>query len=797
MRPIRLEMEGFTSFRDRTIVDFEDVDLFVLTGPTGAGKSSVIDAMIFALYGSIPRLDDRRAVAPVISRGMLEARVRLDFAVGGKQYTAVRVVRARSGGANTPEARLEDAAGNTLAIGADELTAKVGGILGLSFEHFTKSVVLPQGDFSELLHEIPSKRQDLLVRLLGTELYERIARRASQRETTSKALADELVRDINQLEASGISDQGLKLAIEREKKLDHLVRRLEAQQPKFECLRETMRRAKEECADIEVRLDLLREVRTPQGVPELAGKIAEERRTVRQAKEVHVKSIEARGHIQSDLAKLPREADLRLDLQHYENLEKSRSKRGEEASLLKKEREDLKIAHAQLEKEGASVEDAERAKRSMENEHRAYHLASGLKGGDQCPVCHQDVVELPMLEVPGEIEEVEIQLGEAKENRKCAETKLVDAQSAVAARERSFKYWEDQVKLLESELKDTNSPEDLMASLGQVIKATGALQKADKKEKKDLDQLTNAEGVLGALVEDENLAWKEYDAQRDWLAQMNPPSTDREDLAAAWKDLVAWSNEQARKQRAIYVKGEKARKTAAAAMNELRESIAEWCRDADVTLGDGEGPLTACGRELGLQTGEVGRIERALDDLNKKRYERELRRRECKVAAELARHLGARHFEGWLMAQVLNQLCVGASIELRKLSSGSYSLDLDENNKFLVVDHRNADERRPVKTLSGGETFLASLSLALALSEHLADLAVGGTAKLEALFLDEGFGTLDTDTLDVVISAIEELGSRGRMVGVVTHVKDLAERIPVRYEVTKEGNRSSIERVET
>ena len=63
MRPIRLEMEGFTSFRDHTVVDFEDADLFVLTGPTGAGKSSVIDAITFALYGSVSRLDDRRAVA--------------------------------------------------------------------------------------------------------------------------------------------------------------------------------------------------------------------------------------------------------------------------------------------------------------------------------------------------------------------------------------------------------------------------------------------------------------------------------------------------------------------------------------------------------------------------------------------------------------------------------------------------------------------------------------------------------------------------------------------------------------
>jgi exonuclease SbcC len=194
--------------------------------------------------------------------------------------------------------------------------------------------------------------------------------------------------------------------------------------------------------------------------------------------------------------------------------------------------------------------------------------------------------------------------------------------------------------------------------------------------------------------------------------------------------------------------------------------------------------------------GEVRRIEDGLESLKQKRIDLKRIRRETEVAADIARHLDARNFERWLMAQVLELLCVGATSELRKLSNDAYSLTLDERNDFLVIDHRNADERRPVKTLSGGETFLASLSLALALSEHLADLAVGGAAKLEALFLDEGFGTLDSDTLDVVISAIEELGSHGRMVGVVTHVKELAESIPVRYEVTKQGNRSSIERIE-
>jgi exonuclease SbcC len=75
-------------------------------------------------------------------------------------------------------------------------------------------------------------------------------------------------------------------------------------------------------------------------------------------------------------------------------------------------------------------------------------------------------------------------------------------------------------------------------------------------------------------------------------------------------------------------------------------------------------------------------------------------------------------------------------------------------------------------------------------------MAANGAARLESMFLDEGFGTLDADTLDVVTTAIEELGASGRLVGVVSHVEDLAERLPVRFEVSRAGNASTIERVD-
>jgi exonuclease SbcC len=167
---------------------------------------------------------------------------------------------------------------------------------------------------------------------------------------------------------------------------------------------------------------------------------------------------------------------------------------------------------------------------------------------------------------------------------------------------------------------------------------------------------------------------------------------------------------------------------------------------------------------------------------------------EAVVADSLANHLKATGFERWLVSEALDLLVDGASATLRGLSSGQYSLTRDERNEFLVIDHRNADERRPAKTLSGGETFQASLALALALADQLAGLAAGGAAKLESIFLDEGFGTLDPETLATVADTIEALGNEERMVGIVTHVRELAERVPVRFEVTKTARTSGVER---
>src|ERR1700688_2053604 len=107
MRPVRLVAEGFTTFRDPIDVKFEGADFFALVGPTGSGKSSVLDAICFALYGCVPRYDNNTLVEPAITQGAREARISLTFEIDGEEYVATRIVQRTKTGASTREARLE------------------------------------------------------------------------------------------------------------------------------------------------------------------------------------------------------------------------------------------------------------------------------------------------------------------------------------------------------------------------------------------------------------------------------------------------------------------------------------------------------------------------------------------------------------------------------------------------------------------------------------------------------------------------------------------------------------------
>ncbi|MGB0563418.1 MAG: AAA family ATPase [Spirulinaceae cyanobacterium] len=166
-------------------------------------------------------------------------------------------------------------------------------------------------------------------------------------------------------------------------------------------------------------------------------------------------------------------------------------------------------------------------------------------------------------------------------------------------------------------------------------------------------------------------------------------------------------------------------------------------------------------------------------------------KQQAEVYKTLAQDLKTDQFQAFLLESWEHELVARATVLLQELSQDRYRLSFSSRGDYQVHDRWNADETRSVRTLSGGETFAASLSMALALSEKLS-LGV----ELGSLFLDEGFGTLDQESLESVYQILESLRQRDRLIGVITHIANLAERLPTRLVIEKRETGSTV-KVET
>ena len=189
----------------------------------------------------------------------------------------------------------------------------------------------------------------------------------------------------------------------------------------------------------------------------------------------------------------------------------------------------------------------------------------------------------------------------------------------------------------------------------------------------------------------------------------------------------------------------------------------------------------------------IGAQEKTIEELTDALAQREALSDEIQTAFEELERWGnlqdaipANDLRDFALDIMFKQVSRIANAQLEYLTLERYQLKVEGIGKLTIIDRWNANEERPVETLSGGESFLTSLALALALSE-----LSRGRSQIHSLFLDEGFGTLDAETLDVAIAALEGLQMQGRSIFLISHIGELTRRIPVRIGVEKMGNGSS------
>ena len=683
-----------------------------------------------------------------------------------------------------------------LADRVTEIEKQVERIVGLDYDAFTRSVVLPQGQFDAFLKGEAKERRKILVALLNLHVYERMQEAANRRAGDARREAEFIGGQLGSdyAEATPAALESKRTAQSRGRGGPRLGR--DGAHPPH---RGRRRRAALAHGARREALALAHE--SAQATEALAR--AEKRAPRAAAAERRARAGEARasgalvaglpvdeGRLSVLLDARPRVRAARRPADQARGGSKRRPRGRPRRSRLaattaKAAEKAVAPAEKAVPRPEPALDAAQAEREALHRQHAAQELRRTLKPGEPCPVCTQAVVLLPPAAAPA--------LGDAEARVRAAQARSRRRPTPAfrgAARRRSA--------LEASRRASSPSPPRPTRQLGEIDQelasvraaigpagfAESALRRARGPAAADRDGAappSKRRARRGPRPRPTGSAWPRSSRASPPASPRPTPRSPRpasgpralrqrreaaqatvDDAMRGVSELVARARPGASRPPPAATRPTRSRPSAAAAQTELAACAATAAR-------------------LGAEAAELERrIARAAELLEKKKT----LDASAAVAQTLAQHLRADQFLAYVLEEALRRLAADGSRHLRQLSQGRYSLEC-EGQEFSVVDHWNADARRSVKTLSGGETFLASLGLALALAESLASLSAADRVgeALESLFLDEGFGTLDPETLGQVVQAIEALQGGERMVGVITHLPELAEQMPARVSV--------------
>lgn len=846
MLPIRLEMKNFLPYRSPEPVRFEGVHLACLTGVNGAGKSSLLDAITWALWGKARARRDE----DLVHLGQQDMYVQLDFEHEGQVYRVIRRRTRRQRGSGTLDLFVQDEDEQFNLISEPNMRAtqaRIDSLLRLDYETFVHSAFLKQGKADAFTTKTPRERKQILSDILGLaqwEVYEAAVK--EQLKTIDSELRVFELR-LQEIEVDLAQEPGLQVALvqaeraeaearrelhaaeERLKEYEHAPKEMLATHERLAEVNQRLAGCQSEATDVRKTLEYHQE------------RITEYETTLNAREEIergHAALHQARATDHaladqlrqlSDFDKQQHElemmlqterADLENECSRYEERIKQleqKLQRGAETGIevvqaevlelqaLEQTREALQTQTGQLGEERAELEATNRALHAemLSLKDRLTRLQETDEAN--CPLCGQPLDTAHLAELVTQLSAEGTQRGdqyrannqrlkqiaeEAKTSRQQLGEieghlkRLPALMERLGALQMQVDQAQDAAGQLDDERKGLQTARDLLERGDYGHKTRAKLQKLEAKRV-----------ALGYDAESHDAARQQLETYREYERRYYELETAAKELPGVKALYEEGAARLGRLEKSIG-EDEQAIKALEARIAELQTQVEEYAaRDAEVKT------LRASAENAYQELVNARQELDALEKLRLRKAEMEQRaehkRYEKALYEELGKAFGKNGIPAMMIESAIPELENAANILLGRMTAGRMALRFTTQREKVTggmaetLDIEIADElgTRGYELYSGGEAFRIDFAIRVALSQLLARRA---GARLRTLFIDEGFGTQDADGRDRLVEAITAIQEDFDMILVITHIDELRDSFPVHVVVDKTAEGSQV-----
>ena len=868
MRPERLRISAFGPYAGQEDLDFSALGnhtLFLICGPTGAGKSTILDAMCYALYGktsgAVRSGEDLRSNYVGYDR---KTYVEFDFAIGDRHYRIYRsptqLLERQKGDRSKPVEHkgkadfyeIDEEGREKAHITSKGVDSAVEKLLGVGLEQFRQIILLPQGDFRKLLLADSSDRQKIMEQLFQTGIYlvfEKRLQEETQKLKTEYSRGElqrttllETCRSESEEELEKQTETNEKILKEKEtefmqadKEQQVFLRAYDEANVlhgaflRLETAETALKRMEEKRKEKEELRGHIKMIRAAQSVTKEWSEAVNAKKQQRTAAETLEKAAadlpvkeKAKAEAEQALALFEKEKpkqkeriEMKGKLEQYRNPSRSYGTAKREAERLvgiyavkQKEAERLREQVSAAEKKAAEDKKNWLCRNRIFMEGQAFVLAEKLTDGQPCPVCGSLSHPAPAAAGEDRITEKDVKdaerqmhLSEDAEKKIRREAEAYQAKELAAAKESADKAMtvlSELEKNLPAAYRDSLALEKEIKDLETRISSfEKSLEQAEEKRK-------NAETIYQALKEQKELLEKQageflkVSEEKNRILKIKVAEagfTDWFECSQYMKEvpqLEAYENDLKIYDQSVHAEEEKIKGEKEKTAGKTKPDMNDWNEKRMKLLEN----MKRFAAEKAEKETELKKQKETL----KKLYQLKETQKEISEKYSLVAHLWeiaqgketGINLERFVLGALLDAVTEKANLRLMEMSGNRYELlrkrgERSDGRKKAGLDLEvfdgNTGRARPAATLSGGETFLASLSLALGLADVVQEYA--GGVHLDAMFIDEGFGSLDSESLDLAMKTLQELKGQNRLIGLISHVGGLEERIPAKLRVTK------------